>query len=180
MAVPRTRIEQVAELRPPIGRVIWHYAYQAAQRLPHSRWMLKWISLGVLVIITNVLMFPTFHEWNRNKEARQVFEEKQAKIEEEKQRKKDAEAKKEREAKDRQENDDITARAIVNWEQWKQAFVGPELGVACYHGHDFKATPKTYNIKCSIGPKGQPPNLTIVCNQDICGTPPSPPPPEKK
>src|SRR5688572_28968121 len=134
MAVPRTRIEQVAELRPPIGRVIWHYAYQAAQRLPHSRWMLKWISLGVLVITVNVMLFPAFHESRQNKAAQVVHQEKQAQIEAEKQRKKDAEAKKQYAARDQQENADITARAVANWEQWKQAFVGPALGVACYHG----------------------------------------------
>ncbi len=171
MAIPRTRIEQVAEIRPPLGRVLWHYAFELAQKVPHSKWMLKWIAIGTAFVVANTLIAIWRIPANANKEAIRIFEEKQAEIAADKKRKKADEDGK-------QENREITERAIANWKQWEQSFVGPGLGVACYHGHDFKAVPKFYHVTCSMGPKGQPPNLTIVCDQHSCGTPK--PPPEKK
>lgn len=181
--VPRTRIEQVAGIRPPILRSLQHYAHELTTKYtPHPRWVLKWIAIGIfwLAIVSGVtvLVLP----YQENKDAKETFTAARAKADEAKQKRDaDEKAKRAKEANEK-ENQEITMRANANWEQWRDAFAGPTIGTACYHGNDFEARPKIYKITCHIGPKGVPPNLLVVCNEHGCGTPPveKPPEPEKK
>lgn len=181
MAVPRTRMEQVAGIRPPLGRVILHYAHELTNKyMPHPKWMLIWIGAGALFITTASVVTIIWKPHIDDQEARQKFKEAQARIEENRKHRKAEADLKARAEKGAKVNQDITDRAIANWEQWKNAFVGPNTGFACYHSHDFDSPLKVYKITCQLGPKGSPPNLTIVCDEHSCGTPPPPPPPKKK
>jgi len=181
MAVPRTRIEQVAGIRPPLLRILQHYAHELTTvYTPHPRWMLKWIGIGLLLVVAasvvTILKVPRIED----DEAKAAANAAKAKLEEGKKQKAEDEKRRLRAEKGAAENKAITEMAVANWAQWKEAFVGPAIGTACYHEHDFKAAPKIYKITCHIGPKGAPPNLIVVCDEHSCGAPPPAKPPEKK
>lgn len=158
----RTKNERISGQRPPLWAFVKHYARQL---VPNPRFVLKWCATGALMVagIMVVSLLGSHHLLEgANADARKVFTDRKAEIK----RKADFAVKEQAEAKNFQ---DLTARAIANWNTWKSQFTSETDGIACAHGSNKEKT--VYEISCQIGPKGSLPAYLIVCNQGSCATP---------
>ena len=130
----------------------------------NPRWVFKYIffgTVGVGVPFGISLHIASVRLDRHNDNAREVVAEKM----------REAEAKQKKLkalAEVKAAEDAVVKRATQNWDLWRTSFTNNATdGIACYHAK--KAAPELkYVITCSIGPKGKPPNMTVVCDQNHC------------
>ena len=166
--LPRSKSERLSDSDPPLSARLRHLLRQLA---PNPAFVFKWCGLGTLAILisTAISLSAGKGEMLRaNEHARKVFNDRKTEIK----RKADLALKEQADEKLFQE---VSVRAITNWETWKTQFTSEADGIACAHGHDKAKT--FYTITCQLGPKGKLPTHKIVCDQGGCGDPSTIPPP---